>query len=1175
MMRAGLFFLIAAISVLPAGALPRPDPAMARDWWAFQPLHETPPPETGHASSAPTAIDAYLAHRSGGALQPLSPPTDRRTLIRRATFGLTGLPPTAEETEAFLADASPAAFDRLIDRLLASPHYGEHWGRHWLDVVRYADTAGETADYPVPVAWRYRNYVIDAFNEDKPYDDFLREQIAGDILARRGPRAQYAQRVTATGYLAISRRFGFDSENYHHLTIQDTIDTLGQSVLGLSLGCARCHDHVFDPVSMGDYYALYGIFESTRYAFPGSEQKQRHRALTPLRPPAEAQPAWREFEARTAVLARTLERVGERAPAAVLRSLDDLDGDFEMQAPAAGGSNGVLVPPWVYEGGIAVAAEAQSPFQNLHARGRVGASVPAGPGRYRIAQALHPRRTRDTDGVIHINLDFRVTADGATGTGHHRFWLGSATGTPAVELLLTASEITLRTGDREERLRTLQPNEWHNLQLTLDLKRGTVSGRIGRPDDVVAFDAKPLAAGWNGVIDHAELDSGESPDAPRPAVAWDNLGVQEDAPIAAVSTEVPALSALGAAPATTTLAEQIRELASLDGDFELQDDDTPPATPWGPGPQSVVKIRATSQSPFQNQVAPGRLGVHLPNSGTYNGFGQTLPKTWTEAETPRLFASFDFRCSRVDAGGDGSWRYYLGHGPGSSAAIELFFNGREFFRRSGDSRDPVAPLEVGAWYQVQLALDLQARTYAGTISSEAGSTPFTGELASGWDSVIDYTFIDSYGHLAGVKPALDADNFVLRDTPLPAFGAPPAPATGPADGDRRAQLADLRRQQAALAEEAVKARAELERLLIEGPFELAYAMSEGTPANSRVQLRGEPSKLGAEIPRGFLSILGGGPLPDGTAGSGRLELAEWLVGPARALTARVMVNRLWQYHFGQGLVRTPNDFGARGLRPEQPELLDYLASHFIRSGWSVKSMHRLIMASAAYRQASARTLAAEAAAVAGDTIPVTAPPSPAATDGSTGGTISTFARRRLGAEETRDAILLASGTLDSSPGQGHAFPSPVSWGFTQHGPFSAVYEHHRRSVYLMTQRIKRHPFLALFDGPDPNASTAERRTTTVPTQALYFLNDPFVHASSEAFADRMLASASDEAGQIVASYRFALGRNPGPPEQASAAAFLAAYRSELAAAGLDHGPRPALAAFARVLFGSNEFLTVD
>ena len=183
-------------------------------------------------------------------------PADRRALIRRATFDLTGLPPIPEDVHAFLADASPDAFARVVERLLASPAYGERWGRHWLDVVRYADTAGETADYPVREAYKYRDYVISAFNQDMPYDQFVREQVAGDIMAAEDPGPSYARLVTATGFIAVSRRFGFDSENYHYLTIQDTIDTLGQAILGLTLGCARCHDHKYDPVSARDYYAL-------------------------------------------------------------------------------------------------------------------------------------------------------------------------------------------------------------------------------------------------------------------------------------------------------------------------------------------------------------------------------------------------------------------------------------------------------------------------------------------------------------------------------------------------------------------------------------------------------------------------------------------------------------------------------------------------------------------------------------------------------------------------------------------------------------------------------------------------------------------------------------------------------------------------------------------------------
>jgi hypothetical protein len=176
-----------------------------------------------------------------------------------------------------------------------------------------------------------------------------------------------------------------------------------------------------------------------------------------------------------------------------------------------------------------------------------------------------------------------------------------------------------------------------------------------------------------------------------------------------------------------------------------------------------------------------------------------------------------------------------------------------------------------------------------------------------------------------------------------------------------------------------------------------------------------------------------------------------------------------------------------------------------------------------------------------------------------------------------------SGELDRTPGRGHPFPSPVTTGYSQHGPFSAVYDHNRRSVYLMTQRLKRHPFLALFDGPDPNASTAERRTTTVPTQALYFLNSPFVHEKADRFARRLWAARADDAQRVELAWRQTIGRAPTVAESAEAAEFLAAYRVELTAAGLakaDDGaslraPQGALAAYVRSLFGCNEFLHLD
>ncbi len=253
--------------------------------WAFAPLRVVQPPEDPTGRSSQPVDQFILAKWKEKKLHPVRP-ADRRTLIRRVTFDLIGLPPTPEEVDTFVKDSRADAYDQLIERLLASPRYGERWGRHWLDVVRYADTAGETADFPVADAWRYRNYVIDAFNRDKPYNQFLREQLAGDILAAQLPAdaspERRAELIVATGYLASARRFGFNVVQDHFLTIEDTIDTLGKSVLGLTIACARCHDHKYDPITSADYYALYGIFDSTRYPFPGCEHTRKPRDLVPL-----------------------------------------------------------------------------------------------------------------------------------------------------------------------------------------------------------------------------------------------------------------------------------------------------------------------------------------------------------------------------------------------------------------------------------------------------------------------------------------------------------------------------------------------------------------------------------------------------------------------------------------------------------------------------------------------------------------------------------------------------------------------------------------------------------------------------------------------------------------------------------------------------------------------------
>ena len=677
-----------------------------RRHWAYHPPVDPPvPPVESAASAAIHPIDAFIRAKLAEKGIVQVGPADNRTLLRRVTYDLTGLPPAPADLDSFEGDTSLDAFAHVVERLLASPTYGERWGRHWLDLVRYADTAGETGDYPATLAWKYRNYVIAAFNADKPYDRFLREQLAGDLLADPANPTAFAEAVTATGFLAITRRFGFDTVEYMHLAYHDMIDTVSQATIGLSVGCARCHDHKYDAITAADYYALYGIFESTKLSFPGDEKTKRPRDMVPLLPPDQLAAPQRAFEARLAVAERLLKEAE-----AEKKAVDEAVGDAKKAA--------------------------QQP---------------------------------------------------------------------------TAAD---------------------------------------RPD------------------------------------------------VAALTAQAKALEA---------------------------------------------KVKELTQQHESLKFAP--------------------------------------------------------------------------------------------------------------------------------------------------------------------------------------------------------------------PFPTAYGAVEGTPKNAKIQKRGEPTRLGDEVPRRFLTVLGGQTVPAEEKGSGRRQLAEWITSPSNPLTARVIVNRVWQHHFGEGLVASENDFGVRGVAPTHPELLDWLACRFVENGWSIKWLHRLILSSETYARASTFDAAA------------------ADPDNSL---LWRFRRRRLSAEEIRDSLLVLGGTLDQAPGEGHPFPPVPEWSFTQHNPFAGLYDSPKRSIYLMTPRLGRHPFLALFDGADANASTPHRAATTVPTQALFWMNAPLVHEQSLAFAARLLAE-PDPATRVALAYREAFGRRPTEAEQAEAANFVAQYRTALDSTDIPAADRDrqAWAGFTRTMFAANEFLHVD
>jgi len=840
----------------------------AKTWWAFQPL---PNYESDLDASR---IDRWL--NSAMESQGLTPslPADRRVWLRRATYDLTGLPPTAEEVDAFEEDDAPDAYEKVMERLLASPQYGVQWGRHWLDVVRYADTAGENTDRPLPHAWRYRNWVMDALQRDMPYDQFVRMQIAGDLLGDNGTPTDRRDGIVATGYLAMARRFGHDIDKDMHLTYEDVIDNLGKAFLGLSMGCARCHDHKYDPITARDYYGMVGIFASTRFSFPGCEPKGQPRDLVPLL-----------SEIETDVLLGPWRERQQAIEAANQKIRDEID---------------VARKGWLERTGQATRLLTESRVEE-------GASVP-----------------------------------------------------------LEANPGTLEAGIRVRRGTVLQ------LTILPNGNHGADSTRV----EWNLFEIDGEGRSWST----AELIDGLTATNPHP----------------------------GAHGSHWCFVESTQS-----------------------GPAFLNEIRASNGG--SDAIVSRSIG-DLPS--IFSNRSTEPAHVWTVLPPRSLF---------------------MHPGPGRPATLA-------------------------------------------------------------WISPIDGV-VRVMGQVADAHPAdLDGVSFRLEQLD--------APEAGPA-----------------LLELGKVSSVAMQPLEPQPILPVAFAVMESEPKSVQEHVRGDPEKLGEVVPRRWLQVFGGEPVPP-ESGSGRKELAEWI--SSHPLLARVMVNRIWQWHFGHGLVRTANDFGSRGEAPDHPELLDWLATQFVRSGYSIRAMHRLIMRSDAYRRSSLPAGAARSMDP----------------DNRLG---AYFSRRRLSAEELRDTLLFVSGNLDTGPGEAHPFPLESLWGFTQHDPFNAVYDHRKRSAYLMVQRQRRHPFLALFDGADPNASTAMRQNTTVPTQALYFLNDPFFHEQSSGVSSAVL-SVEGQSQRAIALYRRVFQRSPTDRELDACARFVEQYPAPV---------EEKWSAWVRVLMASNEFLYLD
>jgi len=1024
----------------------------AANHWAFAPLIDVAAPDVHDGAWLTSDIDHYI--RSGQEVRHLNPApaADRRALLRRVTFDLTGLPPTLTEMQEYLHNETPDAIAQVVDRLLASPAHGERWGRHWLDVVRYAD-ARDLIQLPAESdfreVWRYRDWVVQAFNRDLPYDDFVTRQLAGDLLQPSDSTRIDAESLVATGMLAIADFVPGDVDKKQMIAdyVNDEIDLVGRAFLGLTLACARCHDHKFDPISTEDYYAMAGIFFSTR-VIPSPSAGNTPLVRAPLLAAAEIQAinqqAQRDKE-RIAELTQIVQSAADREFRLYLERR--LNSSLSHDLPVAVAYLQAMrepIPPTLDD----FAAKHQLDAATLE----------------RWVQFFHQQPSPAALSTL------LTEADRAAG---------------AQRVAEVLKQLTLVAAERRERIARDSVAE---LLATSELLR------FRSDDRLIAIDAAGKVTRWP---DRASLAADAAPPA---------------------DTRGPML-------AMADIRGHSRPVLRFDGEAVLQ---APRAVP--PAGTLFIVFRTDPNAPSGTRIvgwedsAAGQHGIGLmPDSA--GGLHAILRRAGANGDiVAPAPAESGFQLITLTWGAEGAALFRDGVQIGVNKSIDAV------------TSDPaIAALRIGgpgSGSAQRFRGDLCELRIYGSPLNEAARVRVETEICARWfERTEDRSLAASDAHPEASSVSAEIGFHDLYDELL----SPRSPYWIGVE-DRTSILAqDVR-------DRLVAQRDELESLKKKPAAVIpqAVVVQDGGPVGSpfegfhdaQVFLRGNPSTPGKTVPRGFPQVLAGPDPAPITEGSGRRELARWLTRPNHPLTARVMVNRIWQHHFGEGLVRTSTNFGLRGEPPSHPELLDRLARRFIDSGWSIKSMHRRIVLTRVYQQGSFGSDASRA------------------TDPDNRW-LARMPRRRLEAEAIRDSLLGVSGLLDTMPG----------------GPGFLEVGVPRRTLYLMSVRTgsKTADFPSLFDGP-AGGIVERRNQSIVAPQALYLLNDPLLDDVSASLAARVTREvpSSDNDERINYLYRLALGREPTATEIAIGRQLI-----------VDPDVQHPWTRYCRLILCTNEFIYVD
>ncbi|MDB6033158.1 MAG: Planctomycete cytochrome, partial [Verrucomicrobiales bacterium] len=973
--------------------------------WAFIPPRQTEPPRLdGGTFKIRNAIDAFVLERLRKEGLSPSVEADRYTLCRRVYLDLIGLPPSIEESDAFINDPHPDAYERLVDELLASEHYGERWARRWLDLARYADTNGYEKDRNRNI-WPYRDWVIRALNSDMPFDKFTIAQIAGDMLPRPS-----LDDLIATGFhrnTMLNEEGGIDPLEFRYNAVVDRVNTTGTAWLGLTVGCAQCHTHKYDPILHQEYYQLMAFLDNADEpdldlppADAREQQQRREQRATKLLADLEDKWPVKEENLQWEIVKLNGSNVTTGNPADKWKILHD--GSILFSAP--GPDQNVTFVSF---------DTTSTNITSLRVEALTDDSLPSkGPGRtdhgnfvlteINITNSLSdgsstPEQVRIASASADAEQDgFPVKSafDGQSDTG----WAVHAKGKPLNQPRTAIFELAKPIGAKSGSHITIRLEQTYGSRHTI----GRLRLSVGIP---AAQDDRPLLARRKAAMDKA-FAAWLTKERKR-TVQWQSLRPAEakaNLPLLTVQPDDSIFASGDTSKSDTydlAFTNNLKAVTAIRLEA-LPDDRLPahgPGMTYYEGPKGdfflgefqvkanshPVKFAKASESYAKNNYGSGASAMAATDGDPQTGW--TCAGRMGEAHTAVFIPDQPIDASRLD--------------------VRMLF-GRHYACSLGRFRISVttAPGEV------------EAREFSEQVQQ-------------------------------------------LLLVPDPKLTAA-----------QRQQLLEQFLLSAPELEEHAKKIRELRK---PPAYSTTLVLHERPPENPRatfVHNRGEFLQPKDRVEPGIPSFL---PSFPANAPKNRLSLAKWLVSPQNPLTARVVVNRHWAAFFGNGFVRTLNDFGFQGELPTHPELLDWMAVQYMKDGWSTKVLHRLIVTSSTYRQSSKVPAELEAR-------------------DPNNRLFARGPRVRLEAELVRDGALHASGLL-SRKMFGPPVRPPQPAGVTEVAYGSPAWEtstgedRYRRSLYTFQKRSAPFAMFNTFDAPSGEVCLARRESSNTPLQALALLND--------------------------------------------------------------------------------------